>query len=156
MRTEINPFTGEEETMETESRRKELDIRGEITNVTSSFCSFTPETKEEKKMLFNAVNSTPESLSDHINEVLEIQHIYAEAITVSDETSGEELTIPRIVLIDTTGIGYGCASKGIFHALRKLIQIMGMPSSENIYKIKVKQAKTKKNNWTALTFELAE
>ncbi|WP_305113893.1 hypothetical protein [Thomasclavelia cocleata] len=134
-----------------------IGIIGEINEIKQVYCSFEPATIEEKKMLFNAVNSTPEYLKDHVNEVIVINHIYAEQVNIVDENSGEIIPIPRIVIIDNNGIGYGCASFGIFNSIKKLIGIMGAPSPNNPYNVKIKQVNIRnKANYSALTFELVE
>lgn len=134
-----------------------MGIIGEINEKKQIYCSFEPNTIEEKKMLFNAVNSTPEYLKDHINEVIVINHIYAEQVSIIDENSGEIIPIPRIVIIDNNGIGYGCASFGIFNSIKKLIGIMGAPTVNNPYKVKIKQVNIRnKANYSALTLELVD
>lgn len=134
-----------------------IGIIGEINEIKQVYCSFEPATIEEKKMLFNAVNSTPEYLKDHVNEVIVINHIYAEQVNIVDENSGEIIAIPRIVIIDNNGIGYGCASFGIFNSIKKLIGIMGAPTPNNPYNVKIKQVNIRnKANYSALTFELVE
>jgi len=134
----------------------DLNIFGEIADRTASFCTFTPETPEEKIMFFNAINSTKESVKEHVNEVIELKHIYGEVVKVTDENTGEIISIPRIVLISKDNVAYGCASFGIFNSIKKLIQIMGAPSEDNIYKIKIKSVKTRKGNNSALSFELVQ
>lgn len=132
-----------------------MGIIGEINETKQVYCSFEPTTIEEKKMLFNAVNSTPEYLKDHVNEVIVINHIYAEQVNIVDENSGENIMIPRIVIIDNNGIGYGCASFGIFNSIKKLIGIMGAPTPNNPYNVKIKQVNIRnKANYSSLTFEL--
>lgn len=147
-------------TGQNESVKNELaaaGINGEIMEANASFCTWAPETVEEKMTLFNAINSTQESISDHVNEVITVHHIYAEKVGVVDENTGEVVEVPRIVLINENGIGYGCSSFGIFNSVKKMLFIFGQPSAENPFKIKIKQVKLKtKGNYKALVFELVQ
>lgn len=149
---EYNEITDVNNT-ELEARSKELDFAGEITKVETSFCSLAAETTEEKKMMFNVINNTDELLKEHVNEELRIIGFYIEEISVVDEKTGEIKKIPRIVLIDENFIGYGCASFGIYNSLKKLINMLGIPTKDNPYVIKIKN-RTLKNNYITLTMEL--
>ena len=59
---------------------------------------------------------------------------------------------PRIVLIDDKGVAYVSVSLGIFGAVKKLIQVYGMPTWSEPLPIIVKQ-KTKGVN-TLLTLDV--
>lgn len=50
-----------------------------------SYCSLKPESKEDQILLFNAMNNPDERLSDHINETIEIQHIFCEIVNCTNE-----------------------------------------------------------------------
>lgn len=60
--------------------------------------------------------------------------------------------LPRMVLIDSDGIGYSTMSKGIFNSMAKMVNIFGMPTYENPYTLKVKMIP--KGTHQVLTLEM--
>lgn len=105
-----------------------------------SYCSLKPESKEDQILLFNAMNNPDERLSDHINETIEIKHIFCEIVNCTNEETGDITQAPRIVLIATNGKSYQCVSQGIFSACKKIFQVMGEPNSwTSPIKVKVQQ-----------------
>lgn len=104
------------------------------------YCSMTATSREEKAVLFNATASTPEHVSDHINEVLEVKDIFAEVVTLVSDKTGEVVQVPRIVLISPDGVGYAAVSMGVYSAVSKILHIFGDPSAwEAPLRVKVKQ-----------------
>lgn len=104
-----------------------LDIGQDLTSGKSGWCSLTPKTEEDAATLFNAIGS-PEKIADHINEVIDVAHVYAEVIQVVSEANGETVNVPRVVLIDQKGKGYQAVSVGIYNATKRLLQLFGEPS----------------------------
>lgn len=111
-----------------------------LTSASNQYCSFTPSNKEERVKLFNLTNSEAERLSDNINKVLEVVHIYCEEVECISEKTGDMEICPRIVLLTNDGKGYTCVSRGVFSAVRKLLSVFGEPSQwDEPTKIEVKQ-----------------
>ena len=118
------------------------DFAEELTNVTerkTMFCSFIAETPEQKKKLFNAMNSADAKLSSMIGEKITIVDVYCETVTIINEESGEKQVAPRVVFIDKNGKSYTSTSFGIFNSLKKLIAVYGMPTWPQGVNVKVKQ-----------------
>ena len=118
------------------------DFAEELTNVTerkTMFCSFIAETPEQKKKLFNAMNSADAKLSSMIGEKISIVDVYCETVTIMNEESGEKQVAPRVVFIDKNGKSYTSTSFGIFNSLKKLIAVYGMPTWPQGVTVKVKQ-----------------
>lgn len=102
------------------------------------YCSKKAETDEEKKELFNALESCDALLNDCVGQDIEIQDIYVEEKQVVDETSGELKNKYRSILFDVTGQTYATGSYGIYNVLKKIVGIYGLPDSwEKPLKVKV-------------------
>lgn len=124
------------------------DFANELTGVVernTMFCSIDPKTAEDKKRLFNAMNSSENPVGDHIGEVLDVVDIFCETVTIVKEDTGEKNIAPRIVLITKDGKSYNSTSFGIFNSLKKLIQVFGVPTWADGVKVKVKQINRKEN-----------
>ena len=123
------------------------------------YCSITNDgTRKSQIAIFNAVNGADESLSDHINEVLEVVNIVAHPVTLVDEETGEVIEALRTVLIDKNGKAYTAVSTGIANALSRVMAIVGEPVNgaweKEPVKMKIKQIKTRNGNNKVNTIEL--
>ena len=102
------------------------------------YCSKKAETDEEKKELFNALESCDALLNDCVGQEIEIQDIYVEEKQVVDETTGELKNKYRSILFDVTGQTYATGSYGIYNVLKKIVGIYGLPDSwDKPLKVKV-------------------
>lgn len=102
------------------------------------YCSKKAETDEEKKELFNALESCDALLNDCVGQEIEIQDIYVEEKQVVDETTGKLKNKYRSILFDVTGQTYATGSYGIYNVLKKIVGIYGLPYSwEKPLKVKV-------------------
>lgn len=123
------------------------------------YCSIADNgTRASKVAIFNAINGADENLADHINEVLEITHVVAHPVTLTDEETGEVITALRTVLIDKNGKAYQAVSGGVANALSRIISIIGEPKGDawvkEPVKMRVKQVKTRNGNNKVNTIEL--
>lgn len=116
------------------------------------FCSLNAETAAEKKVLYNAMNSSDNKLADHVGEVIKIKDIFCETVTIIKEDTGEKVVAPRIVLIADDGKNYNSTSFGIFNSLKKLMQVFGVPTWTEPVSVKVKQINRQQNR--ILTLEV--
>lgn len=134
-----------------------FDIKADLTQRRTSYCSFTAEDKKSKAFLFNISNQTPEAIGDHIGEVVEITDVYIEMITMhrEDDLTGEVTTVnaPRTVLITKDGKGYGCVSVGMYSAVKRLFDYFGEPGEWD-EPIKVKFKQINRNERRLFTFEV--
>lgn len=152
---EVAPMAAESELVEFGARG--FNIRADLTERKTTYCSFTAEDNKSKAFLFNISNQTPESVADHIGEVIEVTDIYVEAIqlTRTDDMTGEVTTIsvPRTVLITKDGRGFGAVSAGIYGSIKRLISYFGEPSEWDApLKLKLKQINNGERR--LLTFEV--
>lgn len=115
-----------------------LDIERDLTTGKSGWCSLTPKNEEDAATFFNAIGS-PEKIADHINEEIDVAHVFAEVIQVVSEANGETVNVPRVVLIDQSGKGYQAVSVGIYNATKRLLQLFGAPANwEKPKRIKIR------------------
>lgn len=105
----------------------------------SFYCSFVPSTDAGKRQLYNAMNNADVQLADHIGQVINMRDIIIEPVEITKEDSGEVVTAPRCIIIDTDGNSYTCVSTGIYNALRRLCTVFGMPTWPDGLPVKVRQ-----------------
>lgn len=105
-----------------------------------SYCSLPASTDDEKKYLFNLINSPQEKLGDYVNMEIKIANVYAETCTYTNVETGEAQNGVRIILIDDKGKGYSSSSIGVFTSLTKIFKLFGEPHTwTKPIKAKVKQ-----------------
>ena len=104
------------------------------------YCSKKVETEEEKKNLFNALESCDALLNDCVGQEITLKDIYVEEKQVQDEETGELKTKYRTILFDENGQTYATGSYGIYNILKKIVGIYGLPENWN-NPLKVKVAK---------------
>lgn len=122
-------------------------------NAKVSYSSFQPETFSEKIRFFRAVNNPDKSVKDCINMTINLQHVFAEQVDFIDK-KGAVTPGFRIVLIDTDGNSYKCASKGIFSSISKLFNICGQPDTwEHPVPIVIRMI-NKANDRSVLVFDI--
>lgn len=130
-----------------------FDLSVDMTTAQTSFSSLQATTDEEKAKLFNAINNPEKRLSDCINMTLKVKDLYIEVVNCTNEETGEVTACPRIVIIDDKGVSYQAVSLGIYSALKKVIQIFGVPTWEKPILMEVKQVT--KGNRKMLTLNIA-
>lgn len=118
------------------------EIKNEITLFNERqgkvYCSKVAETTEEKKQLFNALESCDALLNDCVGQEIEIKDIYVEEKQVTDDETGEVKTKFRTIIFDASGQTYATGSYGIYNILKKIVTIYGLPNTwENPVKVKV-------------------
>lgn len=101
------------------------------------YCSKIVEKEEEKKDLFNALETCDALLNDCVGEEINIKDVYCEEREVTDEETGEIKKKYRTILFDVSGQTYATGSYGIFNIMKKLFAIYGFPTWENGVKVKV-------------------
>lgn len=109
-----------------------VDYIVDLTSRQTSYCSMVADNEDDQAVLFNAMNNPAKRLSDCINEVIRVKHVFVEVVTcekkdANGNPTGVKDRCPRIVLIDDHGVGYQCVSIGVFSALKKLFQVYGEP-----------------------------
>ena len=118
-----------------------MEEKNELTLFTGvkaqTFCSKVVEKEEEKKELFNALETCDALLNDCVGQEIVIKDIYCEEKEVIDDESGELKKKYRTIIFDMNGQTYATGSYGIFNVIKKLISIYGLPTWEDGIKVKV-------------------
>lgn len=148
-----NPFTGETEKQEMVVRMDENEnFVADLTSRQTTFCSMTAETRKDKALLFKAMNNPEKRLGDCINMTINAKDLFCEVVRCINNDSGEISTCPRIVIIDDKGVAYQAVSIGVYNAVKKLINVFGLPTWKEPLPITVKQIT--KGDRKILTFDV--
>lgn len=116
-----------------------FSIVADMTSAQTQFCSMKAESKEEKAALYNAMNNPDKRIGDCINMTIAARDLYIEVVNCTNEETGEVTACPRIVIIDDKGVSYQAVSIGIYSALKKVIQVFGVPTWDEPVRLEVKQ-----------------
>lgn len=105
----------------------ELTITGTNETIVTSL---TLSTIEDKKKMFNAMNVTDFSLSDHLDEPIHVVDYLIHDCEISDD-NGEIQETKRLVIFDKDGKTYSTVSNSAYDSFGKIITIFGEPSEWN-------------------------
>lgn len=127
-----------------------MSVAADLTSQSSFYCSFKPESSEDKAKLYNMMNDVDERLGDNVNNILEIKDVFVEPVQLTRE-DGTVAVCPRVVLMDVTGKTYGCVSMGVYNALKKLIAVYGEPTWAEGLKVIPKQIQKDKRRMLTIS-----
>lgn len=102
-----------------------------------TYCSKMVEGEEDKKELFNALETCDALLNDCVGQEINIKDVYCEEREIVDDETGEVKKKYRTILFDVSGQTYATGSYGIFNIMKKLFAIYGTPTWEEGIKVKV-------------------
>ena len=102
-----------------------------------TFCSIIPNSIDDKKRLFNALESCDVLLNDIVGQEISIKDVYCEKTNVIDDKTGEYKVKYRTILFDVDGKTYATGSYGIYNIIKRIIAIYGLPTWENGIKVSV-------------------
>lgn len=122
----------------------------------SSWCSVKPETMEEKKALYNALESCDVVLNDIVGKTIKLKDIFIQEYPRTDKETGEPISNGhRVILFDDEGKSYVTASNYFFVNLVKFINAFGEPNTwKEPIPIEITKRPTKNGN-QCLSFKLA-
>lgn len=95
------------------------------TNAVSHF--FDTSSMDGKMALYNAMQ-TSDKIDDHLNELLHVTNVLAQAIEVANQETGEINTSTRVVVHAEEG-DFAAASPTLAHAFGNLFAIFGTPDT---------------------------
>ena len=105
-----------------------------------TFCSFHPESPEERAKLYRAMTNPDKRIADCINQSFELADVYVELVDMTQEDTGEVRKVPRVVMFAADGVTYSATSQGIYNAIQRLSMVYGAPSwRENPIPVVVRQ-----------------
>lgn len=120
-----------------------------IDDVNKSMTTMECNTREEKKLFYNAVQNPTAKVSDFINKTLTIADVYMEQAEYNDDQG--TTTGIKTVIITPEGQGILANSIGIAKALYGIFDIFGMPSEwDEPMTVEVKQVETPKGRYFKL------
>lgn len=105
--------------------------------------------RENAVAIYNAVNGEGENLTDHLNEIIEVENIVAFPVKFTDD-DGEILETLRLSLVTPSGECYSTVSSGVFSSLEKIIGIVGTAPWTPALKVKAVEIKTRKGYKTVV------
>lgn len=111
---------------------------------TTLFSSITVTDRATQIKVYNAINSSENSLNDHLGEVLEITDMVAHPIELEDEVTKETIQAMRVVLLDKNGVAYHSVSGGVVSSLQKIIGIVGQAPWTPALALSCVEVKTRK------------
>lgn len=109
-------------------------------NMNKVYCSKKATTLQERKLLFNALESCDIKLNDIVGQVISIKDIYIEERQIIDETTGEVKPKYRTIIFDDNNQSYATGSYGVYNSLCRIIALCGLPDSwSESLKVKVEK-----------------
>lgn len=106
------------------------------------YSSVKANSPEEKKKIYNALESCDVLLNDIVGTEINIKDFYIEE-NYKEETleTGETKSVVkfRTILFDTEGKTYATGSYGIYNALRKICLVYGYPTWEEGVLVRVEK-----------------
>lgn len=112
-------------------------------NKKNMYCSVIAKTVDDKKALYNALESADVLLNDIVGSVIKIKDVYCEEKQVIDDETGELKNKYRTILFDIDGKTYATGSYGIFNAIKRICAIYGMPTWDEGIEVEIGKQKTK-------------
>lgn len=92
------------------------------------YSSLNTATPEEKKRMFNALESCDKLLNECVGQEINLKDIYVESYMARDEQHAGQ-TKYRTILFDADGTSYVTTAYGVFNALRKIMSLYGEPNT---------------------------
>ena len=120
-----------------------------------TYCSVHPKTVEEKKALYNALESCDVVLNDIVGQKIKVKDIYIQEFPRTDKETGEPISNGhRTILFDEDGKSYVTASNYFFISLVKIMNAFGDPTTwDEAVEIEITKRPTKGGN-NCLSFKL--
>lgn len=92
------------------------------------YSSLKLETKEDKKRMYNALESCDNLLNNCVGQEINLKDIYIESYNQTDD-NGDSHAKYRTILFDDQGTSYVTTAYGVYNALRKIVSIYGEPTT---------------------------
>ena len=116
-----------------------------------TFCSFTPETMDDRIKLYNAINSPEYRVADMINKPIYMVDAILVQCELVDENTGEVYPAVRSIIIDAEGKTYVATATGIRSSLANIFSVFHTLHFDEPLKVTVQQVHVKRGNTLTLT-----
>ena len=125
----------------------QVDLSKELSAASNTtYCSIQGGDRKTLAKVYNAANNQTHRVGDFINKTINVKDVLVEIIDIADEETGEVEQAPRVVLIDDKGEAYQSVSQGMFSAIKKAIQIFGVPTWDDPLPMTIKQVNVGKGS----------
>lgn len=124
------------------------------------------ETKENKVKLYNALQQCDVRINDIKGQVIEIKDVYIEEKEIYEYDENGEVKVVdgkevqktkfRTIIFGVDGKTYVSSAYGVVNSMRTIISIFGLPTEENIIKVKVGTRPTQKPGQESLILTVIE
>ena len=96
------------------------------------YCSFKPKSTEERKKLFNSLESCDIILNDIVGQKITVKDVYIQEYSRTDKETGEKMSNGhRTIIFDDKGKTYVTISNYFFVTMAKLFNSVGTPDTWN-------------------------
>jgi hypothetical protein len=124
------------------------------TSVVEGYSSIKGTDFETRKAIYTAVTNA-ESISDHLDEVINLKDIIVQPVTTEDDKGVVESYL-RTVLIDDQGKAFATGSEGVITSLNTLFKTVGEPSDWKGQALPIKVVEEKgRKGYRYMTIKLA-
>lgn len=93
------------------------------------YTSLKANTEEDKKKIYNALETCDKLLNNCVGEQIKLKDIYIESFIRHDEATNRDIPKYRTILFAEDGTTYVTTAYGVYNALRKIITIYGEPQT---------------------------
>ena len=83
----------------------------------------------DSRLRVAAAISDAEPFESHLGETFDLANVIIQQVDMEDQSTGEITTVPRVILISSTGAAIVGTSIGLAMAVRNLFLAMGSPDS---------------------------
>lgn len=108
-----------------------------VDDMNKTYSSMALETIQDRKDLYNALETCDVLLNDVVNTEIMIKDVYVEEREVLNEDTGEVQNKYRTIIFDLDGKTYATGAYGVYNSIKKLMKVYGLPTWEEGVKVKV-------------------
>ncbi|QXG07809.1 ssDNA binding protein [Curtobacterium phage Reje] len=101
-----------------------------LTGGKSASIASTMETPDQdSRIRLAAAVANSEAIADELGKTIAVTHVIFQAVTMTNEQTGELQTVPRVVLMDAEGSGHHAISAPLYRDVTNLLGIIGDPNT---------------------------
>lgn len=101
-----------------------VQLAAEVMQTGMSYTDYNTSDRKAAVDFCNAVSNPTGRLKEHVNEVLDMEHV---SIEVAELKTGE--LAPRIIIVTADGNSYQCVSIGVYQSLKRIFALFGTPET---------------------------
>lgn len=116
----------------------------------ASFCSFRPETAQDRAKLYRAMTNPDHKVNECINAEILLTDVFIEVVEMPNTETGEVHKVPRVVLFAADGQTYAATSTGIYNAIKRLSMVYGAPHWEEPIPVVIRQLQVQQKRFYTL------